>query len=157
MTADDLARGWDVALQTAADAIQKETDADRAYDSRHSSGRVGMLAARQLVLGLIGKAPAESAAMPDPDVPPALLAALEGKNSEIKRHHLDARVGDLQGSRVQAVRDVLDQWAPAEGTSTYELWLQVQRATKLHADEIAAIQAEGRGEIPGISGPGAPQ
>ncbi len=40
--------------------------------------------------------------------PPALLSLLEGKNAELKQHHLAARIGELQGSRVQAVRDVLD-------------------------------------------------
>ena len=42
------------------------------------------------------------------DISPAIRALVEGKNAEVKQHHLAARIGDLQGSRVQAVRDVLD-------------------------------------------------
>lgn len=86
-------------------------------------------------------------------LPPALLSLLEGKNAELKQHHLYARIGDLQGSRVQAVRDVLDKWAPQEGTPLYELWLQVQRATELYTDEINRIHEEARREIPGVVDP----
>jgi hypothetical protein len=86
-------------------------------------------------------------------LPPALHSLIEGKNAELKQHHLAARVGDLQGSRVQAVCDVLDQWAPEEGTPTYELWLQVQRATELHASEIERIREESYRAIPGVVDP----
>lgn len=89
----------------------------------------------------------------DDQLSAALTALLEGKNAELKRHHLAARVGDLQGSRVQEVREVLDGWAPKEGTALYELWLQVKDATELYADDIAAIYAESRREIPGIDDP----
>lgn len=91
--------------------------------------------------------------MTEPAIPPAVRALLEGKNSEIKRHHLTARIGDYQGSRVQSVREVLDQWAPQEGTALYELWLQVKQATELYTAEIAAIQAESQGIVPGINDP----
>lgn len=85
------------------------------------------------------------------DLPPALLSLLEGKNAELKQHHLAARIGDLQGSRVQAVRDVLDGWAPQEGTTLHTLWIQVQKATELYEAEIEAIRQESYRDIPGIS------
>jgi hypothetical protein len=85
--------------------------------------------------------------------PPALLSLIEGKNAEIKQHHLAARIGDLQGSRVQAVRDVLDKWAPQEGTPLYELWLQVQRATELYTEDIDRIREESYRAIPGVTDP----
>ena len=84
------------------------------------------------------------------DIPPAILAFVEGKNAEIEQHHLNARIGDLQGSRVQAVRDVLDQWAPAEGTTLHTLWWQVQQATQLYETEINKIRQESYRDIPGI-------
>jgi hypothetical protein len=84
------------------------------------------------------------------DIPPALTAVLEGKNHELKQHHLAARIGDYQGSRVQAVRDVLDGWAPAEGTALHTLWTQVQHATELYEAEIEAIRQEDYRDIPGI-------
>lgn len=84
------------------------------------------------------------------DIPPALLATLEGKNHELKQHHLAARIGDYQGSRVQAVRDVLDGWAPQEGTPLHALWTQVQQATQLYEAEINAIRQESYRDIPGI-------
>ena len=84
------------------------------------------------------------------DIPPALLATLEGKNAELKQHHLAARVGDYQGSRVQAVRDVLDEWAPEPGTTLHTLWTQVQQATQLYEAEINAIRQESYRDIPGI-------
>lgn len=83
-------------------------------------------------------------------IPPALSAALEGKDAELKQHRLAARISDLQGSRVQAVRDVLDGWAPEEGTTLHTLWLQVQRATELYEAEIEAIRQESCRDIPGI-------
>jgi hypothetical protein len=83
-------------------------------------------------------------------IPPALSAALEGKNAELKQHHLAARIGDLQGSRVQAVRDVLDGWAPEPGTALHTLWTQVQQATRLYEAEINAIRQESYRSIPGI-------
>jgi len=86
-------------------------------------------------------------------LPPGLYSLLEGKNAELKQHHLAARIGDLQGSRVQAVGDVLDEWAPKEGTSLYELWLQVQRATELYTAEIEAIRQESYQAIPGVADP----
>lgn len=89
----------------------------------------------------------------DDQLAAALTALLEGKNAELKRHHLHARVGDLQGSRVQEVREVLGKWAPAEGSALYELWLQVKNATEMYAAEIAAIYAESSGEIPGVADP----
>lgn len=84
------------------------------------------------------------------DIPPALLAALEGKNHELKQHHLAARIGDYQGSRVQAVRDVLDEWEPEEGTPLYALWWQVQQATQLYEAEINRVREESRRDVPGI-------
>ena len=84
------------------------------------------------------------------DIPPALTAVLEGKNAELKQRHLAARIGDYQGSRVQAVRDILDGWAPAEGTTLHTLWTQVQQATQLYEAEIEAIRQESYREIPGI-------
>jgi hypothetical protein len=89
----------------------------------------------------------------DDQLEAALTALLEGKNAELKRHHLAARVGDLQGSTVQEVREVLDKWAPEKGTALYELWLQVKGATERYADNIARIYAEARREIPGINDP----
>lgn len=86
-------------------------------------------------------------------LPPALLSLLEGKNAELKQHHLAARIGELQGSRVQEVRDVLDKWAPVEGTPTYELWLAVKQATEKYDDEIAAIREESYRAIPGVADP----
>lgn len=82
--------------------------------------------------------------------PPALSAVLEGKNAELKQHHLAARIGDYQGSRVQAVRDALDGWAPQEGTTLHALWTQVQQATQLYEAEIEAIRQESYRDIPGI-------
>jgi hypothetical protein len=79
-----------------------------------------------------------------------LLALLEGKNAELKRHHLDARVGNLQGSRVALVREVLEQWAPAEGTPLEALWIQVREAVESYSDEIARIHAESDRGISGI-------
>jgi hypothetical protein len=87
------------------------------------------------------------------NIPPALLSLLEGKNAELHQHHLAARIGDLQGSRVQEVRDVLDQWAPKEGTPLYELWFQVKRATEKYEDQINAIREESSRAIPGVSDP----
>ena len=84
------------------------------------------------------------------DIQPALSAVLEGKNHELKQHHLAARIGDYQGSRVQAVRDVLDGWAPEEGTTLHTLWTQVQHATELYEAEINAIRQESYRDIPGI-------
>lgn len=84
---------------------------------------------------------------------PALTAALEGKNAELKQHHLAARIGDLQGSRVQAVRDVLDGWATEEGTPLHALWTQVRQATDLHTEEIERIRAEAHRAIPGVTDP----
>lgn len=84
------------------------------------------------------------------NIPPAIQAFAEGKNAELKQHHLAARIGDYQGSRVQAVRDVLDGWAPEEGTPLHTLWLQVQRATELYEAEINAIRQESYRDIPGI-------
>jgi len=86
-------------------------------------------------------------------LPPALRSLLEGKNAELKQHHLAARIGDLQGSRVQEVRDVLDKWAPVEGTPLYELWLAVKRATEMYEDQIAAIREESYRAIPGVVDP----
>lgn len=84
------------------------------------------------------------------DIPPAIRALVEGKNAEVKQHHLAARIGDYQGSRVQAVRDVLDAWAPEEGTTLHTLWTQVQQATQLYEAEIEAIRQEADRDIPGI-------
>jgi hypothetical protein len=84
------------------------------------------------------------------DIPTALSAVLEGKNAELKQMHLAARIGDYQGSRVQAVRDVLDGWAPEEGTPLHALWTQVQRATELYEAQINAIRQESYRDIPGI-------
>ena len=91
------------------------------------------------------------------DIPPALTAALEGKNAELKQHHLAARIGDYQGSRVQAVRDVLDGWTPVEGTALHALWTQVQQATQLHEAKIEAIREEGYRDLPGIGDPDGPR
>jgi hypothetical protein len=87
------------------------------------------------------------------DLPPALRSLLEGKNSELKQRHLAARVGDYQGSRVQAVRDVLDGWAPQKGTSLHTLWTQIQQATELYTAEINAIHKESYRSIPGVTDP----
>lgn len=84
------------------------------------------------------------------NIPPAIQAFAEGKNAEIKQMHLSARIGDLQGSRVQAVRDILDEWAPEEGTTLHTLWLQVRHATELYEDQINAIRKESYRDIPGI-------
>jgi hypothetical protein len=84
------------------------------------------------------------------DIPPALLATLEGKNAELKQHHLAARIGDLQGSRVQAVRDILDGWAPQEGTALHALWSQIDTAIRQDEAVIAAIRQESYRDIPGI-------
>jgi hypothetical protein len=83
-------------------------------------------------------------------LPPAVRSLLEGKNAELKQHHLAARIGDLQGSRV---RDVLDQWAPTEGSPLHALWTQVQQATKLYEAEVAAIREESYRAIPGVTDP----
>jgi len=83
-------------------------------------------------------------------IPPALRAVLEGKNAEIKQHHLDARIGNLQGSRVQNVRDVLDQWAPSPGTPLHALWTQVDSAIRQYETEIETIRRESHRDIPGI-------
>jgi hypothetical protein len=87
------------------------------------------------------------------ELPLALRSLLEAKNAEVKQHHLAARVGELQGSRVQEVRDVLGKWAPAEGTPAYELWLQVKRATEMYTEEIDAIRRESYRAVPGVVDP----
>ena len=84
------------------------------------------------------------------DIPPAIQAFVEGKNAELKQMHLNSRIGDYQGSRVQAVRDVLDEWAPEPGTTLHTLWTQVQQATQLYEAEIEAIRQESYRDIPGI-------
>jgi len=80
----------------------------------------------------------------------AVRALLEGKNSELRRMHLDARIGNLNGSRIADVRHVLDRWAPEPGTALAELWQQVKDATENYSDEIARIEAEADQPIPGI-------
>lgn len=84
------------------------------------------------------------------DLPPALRSLLEAKNAEIRDHHFDARIGNYQGSRVQNVRDVLNQWAPEPGTPLHALWSQVDTAIRQYETEIAAIQRESYRDIPGI-------
>jgi hypothetical protein len=84
-------------------------------------------------------------------IPPAISALLEGKNHELRQHHYDARVGNYQGSRVQAVRDALDGWNPEPGTPLHALWTQVKQATELHTAEIDNIRQEASRDIPGIS------
>lgn len=90
----------------------------------------------------------------DDELAAALRSLIEGKNAELKRHHLEARIGNLQGSRVQDVRDVLDKWAPTAGTPLHELWTQVHEATERYADSLARICDEADRSIPGID-PGA--
>lgn len=85
------------------------------------------------------------------DIPPAVLALVEGKNAELKQHHLAARIGDYQGTRVQNVRDVLDGWAPEEGTPLHTLWTQVDAAIRQYETEIETIRQESYRGIPGIS------
>ncbi|MEK9524047.1 hypothetical protein MIU24_32440 [Streptomyces venezuelae] len=80
----------------------------------------------------------------------AVRALLEGKNAELKRMHYDVRIGDLQGSRVVAVREALNRWTPEPGSSLAELWRQVKDATELYSDEINRIVAEANQPIPGI-------
>lgn len=87
------------------------------------------------------------------NLPPALLSLLEGKNAELKQHHLDARIGALQGSRVQNVRDVLDEWAPSPGTPLHALWTQVDSAIRQYETEIDAIRQESYQAIPGVTDP----
>lgn len=84
------------------------------------------------------------------DLPPALTSLLEGKNAELKQHHLAARIGDLQGSRVQNVRDILGQWAPSPGTPLHALWTQVDAAIREYETEINTIRQEAHRDIPGI-------
>lgn len=84
------------------------------------------------------------------DLPPALRALLEAKNAEIRDHHYDVRIGNYQGSRVQNVRDVLDQWAPSPGTPLHALWTQVDEAIRQYTAEIEAIQRASLRDIPGI-------
>ncbi|NUP15466.1 MAG: hypothetical protein HOZ81_05050 [Streptomyces sp.] len=90
------------------------------------------------------------------DLPPALRSLIEGKNAELQQHHYDARIGNYQGSRVQNVRDVLDQWAPEPGTPLHALWTQVDAAIRQYEDEIDAIRRESYRDIPGID-TGAPR
>jgi hypothetical protein len=87
------------------------------------------------------------------NLPPALLSLIEGKNAELKQHHLDARIGNLQGSRVQNVRDVLDEWAPSPGTPLHALWTQVDEAIRQYETEIEAIRQESYRAIPGVTDP----
>lgn len=86
-------------------------------------------------------------------LPPAIQSFLEGKNAELQQHHYDARIGNYQGSRVQAVRDVLEQWAPKEGSTLHALWWQVKQATELYETEINAIRQESARAIPGVTDP----
>lgn len=86
-------------------------------------------------------------------LPPALQSLLETKNAELKQHHYAARIGDLQGARVRAVREVLNEWAPMEGTAAYELWLQVKHAVDQYSAEISRIRAESNRPIPGVIDP----
>lgn len=87
------------------------------------------------------------------DIPPAVLALVEGRNAELKRQHLNARIGDYQGSRVQNVRDILDGWAPTEGTPLHALWTQVHTAITQYETEINNIRQEADRDIPGIEAP----
>lgn len=84
------------------------------------------------------------------DIPPAIRALAEGKNAELKQHHYDARIGNYQGSRVQNVRDVLDQWNPEPGTALHALWSQVDAAIRQYETEINNIRQESLRDIPGI-------
>ena len=88
--------------------------------------------------------------MPTDKLPPALHSLLEGKNAEIQQHHYEARIGNYQGSRVQNVRDVLDQWAPEPGTPLHALWTQVDAAISQYETEINNIRRESHRDIPGI-------
>lgn len=90
------------------------------------------------------------------DIPPAIRALIEGKNAELKQMHLNARIGDLQGSRVQAVRDILDGWAPQEGTALHVLWSQIDTAIRQDEAVIETIRQEAHRDIPGID-TGAPR
>lgn len=90
------------------------------------------------------------------EIPPAILALVEGKNAELKQMHLDARIGDLQGTRVQAVRDILDGWTPQEGTALHALWSQIDTAIRQDEAVINAIRQESYRDIPGID-TGAPR
>lgn len=85
----------------------------------------------------------------DPEID-ALRALLERQAAELKQHHLAARIGDLQGTRVQEVREVLDGWAPEPGTSLHALWSQVAEAITAHQDSIDRAYAESDRSIPGI-------
>ncbi|WP_327160507.1 hypothetical protein [Streptomyces zaomyceticus] len=80
----------------------------------------------------------------------AVRALLEGKNAELDRMHHDVRIGNLQGSRIVAVRKVLNRWAPEPGSPLAELWQQVYDATELYADDIARIVAATAQPIDGI-------
>lgn len=84
------------------------------------------------------------------DLPHAVRSLLEAKNAEIRDHHFDARIGNYQGSRVQNVRDVLDQWAPSPGTPLHALWTQVDEAIRRYETEIDDIRRESHRDIPGI-------
>ncbi|MGC5534272.1 hypothetical protein [Streptomyces sp. SR-10] len=85
----------------------------------------------------------------DPEID-ALRALLERKGRELKEHHLNARIGDLQGTRIQEIREVLDGWAPEAGTSLHALWSQVKAATEAHQDSFDRVFAESDRSIPGI-------
>lgn len=78
----------------------------------------------------------------------ALRTFLEQKNAEVRDARLEARIGNLNGSRVVAVREVLAGWSPDPGTPLAALWQQVKDATELYADQIARIVAADT--IPGI-------
>lgn len=84
------------------------------------------------------------------EIPPAIRALVEGKNAELKQMHLDVRIGNYQGTRVQNVRDVLDQWNPEPGTPLHALWTQVDAAIRQHETEINNIRQEAHRSIPGI-------
>lgn len=51
---------------------------------------------------------------------------------------------------MQNVRDVLDQWAPEEGTTLHTLWTQIDTAIRQYESEIEAIRQESCRDIPGI-------
>lgn len=82
-----------------------------------------------------------------------LMSLIEGKNTELKRHHLAARIGDLNGSAVRDIVNALNCWDPdAVETSGpfHALWHQVHDAAHRYDANIQRVRREADRDIPGV-------
>lgn len=84
-----------------------------------------------------------------------LKSLIEGKNAELKRHHLAARVGNLNGSAIADILRALDGWDPEAtevGAPFRALWQQVHDAAHQYDASIERIRRDAdRDSIPGVT------